>query len=319
MITKKIQIYTNRITTDLIPYLTVMFQYYQKHGVTLNYDITPVNVNGYQSNLTQTVVGNVYTLQGAENLVPQTDHDIVMFVFDLNEWKAPWWYPYQLWGNIPRDSTYMANGKPFINIGFLLSDINNVQQRLLHEPMHALAKIFGCTDQMDTYVNDNNPDSPVGNFATQWSIFKPYLNTTVGIQQSTLDLIAVFEGFRAQPYQDATGHWTIGIGFRYIEGIPVKETTPSITLQQAEAELKIQLVHYAAAVTSAIKVLLTQNQFDACVSLCYNIGTGGFTSSTVVRDINSGNIPAAADAFLLWDIPAVLITRRERERALFLS
>lgn len=174
MKTYRIQVYNNT-SVDLMQYLPAMFQYYQKHRVTFNYDITNVNVPVPQSTLAYNpLVGNVYVIQGAENLVPQTDHDIVLFFFDYSNWKAPWYWPWPLWGNIPRDCTYMANGKPFITIGYWSTD-TTVAQRFIHEPMHALAKIFGCQDQMDNYLLDNQPDSPVGNFASQWAIFKPFI------------------------------------------------------------------------------------------------------------------------------------------------
>lgn len=183
MKTFRIQIYTNRISTDLTPYLTTMFQYYKEHGVILNYDITPVDVTGYKSTLTNTqMAGTVYTIQSANTLLPKNDHDITWFVYDLNEWKAPFWWPYPLWGNVPRDCTDLIDGKPFTTIGFLQSDIINVQQRMIHEPMHDLAKIFGCPDVMDTYLEDNNPRSLTGNFSQQWNIFKPYLNEPMVLQ-----------------------------------------------------------------------------------------------------------------------------------------
>lgn len=183
MKTYRIQIYTNRITANLSPYLTTMFQYYQKHGVTLNYDISQVNVTGYKSELASVpLVGNVYVIQGADHLVPNNDHDITMFVFDYVDWKAPWYWPWPLWdygpaGKLPRDDTYLVNSKPFINIGYWPTD-STVGQRFLHEPMHALAKIFVCQDVMDTYTLDSTPDAIGGNFYQQWNIFKPYLTMT---------------------------------------------------------------------------------------------------------------------------------------------
>lgn len=325
MITKKIQIYTNRITTDIQPYLTAMFQYYLKHGVTLNYDIIAVNVTGYQSvKVNVPLVGDVYVLQGAESLVPLTsDHDIHMFIFDYSDWKAPWYWPWPLWGNVPRDDTYSVAGKPFINIGVYATDIT-VGQRFIHEPMHALAKIFGCTDVMDTYLLDSTPDAPGGNFAQQWAIFQPYLTKMPTIQQSTLNLVESFEGFEASPYRDSAGVWTIGIGFTHLDGAPVTEATLPMTREQADTELKSQLQHYADTVTSSVKVQLNQNQFDACCSLCYNIGTGGFASSTVCKDLNANNFQGAADAFLLWNraggqMSPILADRRQKERTLFLT
>jgi lysozyme len=55
------------------------------------------------------------------------------------------------------------------------------------------------------------------------------------------------------------------------------------------------------------------------VSLAFNIGAGGFTTSTVDCKFNTGDVRGAADAFLIWEIPAVLKSRRETERAQFLS
>jgi GH24 family phage-related lysozyme (muramidase) len=45
----------------------------------------------------------------------------------------------------------------------------------------------------------------------------------------------------------------------------------------------------------------TSNQFGAMVSLCFNIGSGAFASSTVLHRHRAGNYTAAADAFLMWD------------------
>ncbi len=175
MITRRIQVYNNT-SIDPVSYLTAMFRYFQKRGVTLNYDILKTSVPVPQSALVNVpLVGSVYVLQGAEKLLPQTDHDIALFFFDYSNWKAPWYWPWPLWGNLPRDCTYMANGKPFITIGYWPTD-QTVGQRFLHEPMHALAKIFGCRDVMDTYLEDSNPDSLTGNFAQQFNILKPYIN-----------------------------------------------------------------------------------------------------------------------------------------------
>lgn len=174
MITKRIQVY-NDTSVDPNPYLVAMFHYYQKHGVTLNYDILKTNVAVPQSIVSyNSLVGSIYVVRGVETLLPQTDHEIALFFYPLDNWKAPWYWPWPLWGNVPRDCTYVANGKPFVTIGYWPTD-QTVAQRFLHEPMHALAMIFGCQDQLDTYINDSNPDAPVGNFASQWAIFQPFL------------------------------------------------------------------------------------------------------------------------------------------------
>jgi len=144
------------------------------------------------------------------------------------------------------------------------------------------------------------------------------------VQQSTIDLIRGFEKFVGIPYLDTNNVWTIGYGATYINGQPVTHATPPITLEEAEALLGQQIKMYAAGVSNSIKTLINQHEFDACVSLCYNVGVGGF-ASTVVREINAQDFPAAADAFLLWDkdrfdnvVPG-LLNRREAERAVFLQ
>lgn len=143
------------------------------------------------------------------------------------------------------------------------------------------------------------------------------------IQESTIHLIAQFEGCILHPYKDSGGTWTIGFGATYdIHGNPVTSSTPPITMQQADQLLAKQLVSYAASVNHLVKVTLTQNQFDACVSLCYNIGAGGFLQSTVLKDINAGNFPGAQQAFLLWNkvagkVSPTLVSRRKAEMELF--
>ena len=71
-------------------------------------------------------------------------------------------------------------------------------------------------------------------------------------------------------------------------------------------------------------IAINQNQFDALVSLCFNIGAGNFRSSTLLRVLNAGNLMAAADQFLVWDkvagqVSDGLVRRRAAERALFVT
>jgi lysozyme len=150
------------------------------------------------------------------------------------------------------------------------------------------------------------------------------LNTSTSIAPSTIALIASFEGCSLTPYQDTAGVWTIGYGFTQINGQPVTASTPPLTQQEADAFLTEQVKPYAQAVSDAIKVPLNQNQFDACTSLCYNVGMAGFTLSTVARDCNNNDFQGAAQAFLLWDqvngqVSEGLLARRKAEMNLFLT
>lgn len=147
----------------------------------------------------------------------------------------------------------------------------------------------------------------------------------MNVEQSTIDIIVGFEGFEAKAYRDDGGVWTIGYGFTKVNGAPVTQNTPDMTVENANNIIgEILSGTYAAEVNQAIKVALTRNQFDACVSLCYNIGTAGFASSTVAKQCNLGNFQRAANAFLLWNkvnghVDQTLVNRRQKEKALFLS
>ena len=74
----------------------------------------------------------------------------------------------------------------------------------------------------------------------------------------------------------------------------------------------------------AVNIPLNQNQFDALVSLAYNIGTGAFNKSTLVKKLNAGDILGAADQFDVWVNAGGKrmqgrVNRRAKEKALFLS
>lgn len=127
------------------------------------------------------------------------------------------------------------------------------------------------------------------------------------------------EGIRTLAYRDSVGVWTIGCGHTAAAGPPKPCEGMEITHQQVLDLFHADLKQYVAAVNNAVKVPCTQNQFDAMVSLCFNIGVNGFSHSSVVRDLNAGQSRAAAQAFLMWDHPPELIGRRRAERTQFLT
>ena len=127
------------------------------------------------------------------------------------------------------------------------------------------------------------------------------------------------EGFRLRAYKDSVGVWTIGVGHTSMAGPPLVQPGMTITREQAENILTRDLHLFEGAVNDSVRVPLTQGQFDALVSLAFNIGTMGIRKSTVIRRLNAGNYRGAADAFLMWNKPAVLTGRRKSERAQFLA
>lgn len=132
-------------------------------------------------------------------------------------------------------------------------------------------------------------------------------------------LIQSFENCKLYAYQDQRGIWTIGWG--HTLGV-----VPYQTCSQADADAWFVQDTQAAvnAVARHVDIALTQNKFDALVSLCFNIGQGSFASSTLLKDLNNNDTTNAAQQFLVWNHTngvenAGLTRRREAERALFLA
>lgn len=102
--------------------------------------------------------------------------------------------------------------------------------------------------------------------------------------ENGLVLIKKSEGFRGNAYPDpATGGkpYTAGHGTTvYPSGMPVK-LGDKVTEQQADAYLRNDVKKFEAAVSNAVKVKLTQGQFDALVSFTYNVGPANMASSTL--------------------------------------
>ena len=153
-----------------------------------------------------------------------------------------------------------------------------------------------------------------------------------------LNLLKSFEGLVIHPYDDADTSWprkmilegdpvrgvlTIGYGHTGPDVKPGKLITPS----EAESLLRRDISRSERAVSKYVKVSIRQNQFDAMVSLAFNIGVDAFRLSTVLRKLNNGDDYGAADAFLLWKKVTIngshvdsagLLRRRKAERELFL-
>lgn len=84
------------------------------------------------------------------------------------------------------------------------------------------------------------------------------------------------EGVCLSKYKDSVGVWTIGIGATKTE-IPDLDSWPStkrITVVEAFNLLKRSIKRYEKAVNDAVDGYVSQTQFDALVSWCYNVGTG---------------------------------------------
>lgn len=136
-------------------------------------------------------------------------------------------------------------------------------------------------------------------------------------------LIKRFEGCRLKAYKCPANVLTIGYGNTFYEnGDKVKEGDV-ITQQRAEELAKFIIDQFAVSIAPFIQQPLSDNQFSACVSLAYNIGTGGFKKSSVFKKLNvNPNDATIADSFRLWNkgggkVLKGLVTRREAEIQLY--
>lgn len=154
------------------------------------------------------------------------------------------------------------------------------------------------------------------------SISTPHSFSTEGAT-----LLCSFEGFSKCPYLDSVGVATIGFGSTYYEnGVHVTMADSCITKERATIlMLHIWNRDFLPTLLSSVTVPLTQHQLDALGCLVYNIGSGAFKSSTVLKRINSHdtreNITAA---WGMWNrgggkVLRGLTNRRAAEVAYFYS
>ena len=108
-------------------------------------------------------------------------------------------------------------------------------------------------------------------------------------------LIKEFEGLRLKAYLCPGGVWTIGYG--HTAGVK-----PGMLISKAQAEeyLKADLIAFERYL-NGLGLALNQNQFDALVSFIYNVGTGNFSNSTLLRKVRANpQENSIMDEFLRW-------------------
>ncbi len=143
------------------------------------------------------------------------------------------------------------------------------------------------------------------------------------VSRAGVELIKSFEGLRTTAARLPDGRWTLGYGhtFSAREGA-------TATQEDADALLRFDLLPIVDAINNVVLVPLNQNQFDALVSFCFNIGVDNFAASSVCKRINEGRMTEAAQAMDSWRsaefngqtyVLAPLIRRRAAEKNLFLT
>lgn len=163
-------------------------------------------------------------------------------------------------------------------------------------------------------------------------------NASGGVESVTLShagaaWLKSVEQLRLTPYDDQNGanidQWVPGATIGYGHLISRQEWSiyqSGVTESQAEKLFQDDLKPFIEIVKSSIDVPLETHEFDAAVMLAYNIGVGGFSSSSVVKLINDpqSDTPyhSLEDAWKAWNktqgqISQGLINRRNAEWEMF--
>jgi lysozyme len=140
------------------------------------------------------------------------------------------------------------------------------------------------------------------------------------ITEEGLELIKRFEGFLSKSYICPAGYKTIGYGHL----IGRNENFSEITEREAENLLLIDIDNSEKSLKRLIMVALEDNQFNALVDFCFNLGGGSLQRSTLRNKLNREEYEEAADELPKWCYARGLklkglYLRRLAERALFLK
>ncbi|MCS3870875.1 RHS repeat-associated protein [Chryseobacterium ginsenosidimutans] len=168
--------------------------------------------------------------------------------------------------------------------------------------------------------------SLAGESATSTSTSSGRLSVnSLRMSEQGLNFLMANEGVKLRPYNDSKGFATIGIGhligYRKYTTTDVRNWAWFDTKEEAMTLFKQDLsTKYEPAIRGAVRVPLSQNEYDAIVSFTYNVGIGkpgkgGLKGSNFLRSLNSGNYDG--DLMLRYKKPVEIIGRRKKEVNLF--
>ena len=128
------------------------------------------------------------------------------------------------------------------------------------------------------------------------------MNKITAVDINGIDLIKKFEGWSAKPYLCPANVPTIGYGNTfYANGQKVTLADTTITLERGVQLLKFTLTRFEQYVDSYCVDTITQNQFDALTSFCYNVGPANLKTSTLLKKVNlNPHDPAIRNEFMKW-------------------
>lgn len=102
-------------------------------------------------------------------------------------------------------------------------------------------------------------------------------------------------------YTDRAVIPTIGdvptVGFGTTQGVKMADRTDPV---KAVNRALLDAKQYEGALKQCVTAPLTQEEYDLYVDLSYNIGSGAFCGSTIVKRLNGGDYLGACEAILMW-------------------
>jgi lysozyme len=139
-------------------------------------------------------------------------------------------------------------------------------------------------------------------------------------------LIQEFEGLRLTSYLCSAGVATIGYGATYYQDGSKVKLGQTITRDQADQLLKDHLKEFEGSVLGLLNTTkVNQNQFDALVSFCFNLGAGNLAKSQLLRFVKANpKDPKIAAEFAKWnraggEVSRGLVRRRKKEAELYFA
>jgi lysozyme len=136
-----------------------------------------------------------------------------------------------------------------------------------------------------------------------------------------IGIVGGYEGLRTKAYRDIVGVPTVCFG--ETRGVKMGDV---YTVDECKVMLGDALVEFEAGMRKCLRFpdSIPDKPYVAFLSLSYNIGTGAFCRSTLVRKLNAGDIRGACNELLKWNraggrVIKGLTRRRQEERALCLS
>jgi lysozyme len=146
----------------------------------------------------------------------------------------------------------------------------------------------------------------------------------VNVSKAAILLIKHYEGVRSRPYRCPAGLWTVGVGHLIGDGKSLPESwNRTFSQEEIDKILKFDLRRFELGLTKLLpNIPLKQNEFDALVSFCFNLGLGCFQRSTIRQALLRGDKEAAMESLVKYcragsKILKGLQNRRLDERRLF--